>query len=344
MTRRTALLSVPSLLGAAKTRTRKAAEKLVKPPRLQPGDTIGIVSPSTQVTDPDRLQLAEKTVEYFGLKPKWAASVRTHRAQDVATVDERVADLHQMFSDSEVKGIFCLRGGYGAGQLLDDIDYDVVRSNPKIFVGYSDITALHLALNKFAGLVTFHGPVVLSDFTPYTQDCFRRALFGSEPLGVLANPADANRVRPAHTTRTVRNGSATGRLIGGNLTLISCLMGTPYEIDTQERIFFTEDVGEEPYRIDRMLTQLRLARKLENSAGIIFGECFECGPSDYKPSFAWNRTLGEVLDDRFTGIERPVLSGLTIGHTADQLTLPLGVRATLDADKATLTVEEAATA
>jgi muramoyltetrapeptide carboxypeptidase len=342
MTRRTALFSAASLLGA-NMRNRKPAQSLVKPARLKAGDTVGIISPSTQVTDPDRLQLAQNTIEYFGLKPKWARSVRSHRAQDVATVAERVDDLHEMFRDTEVKGVFCLRGGYGAGQLLDDIDYDLVRKNPKIFVGYSDITALHLALHKFAGLVTCHGPVVLSEFTPYTQDCFRRALFGTEPLGVLANPVDANRLRPAHETRTVRSGSATGRLMGGNLTLISCLMGTPYEIETAKRVFFTEDVGEEPYRIDRMLTQLRLARKLQDAAGIVFGECFQCGPNDYKPSSAWNRTLGEVLDDRLMDLGKPVLSGLTIGHTADQLTLPLGVTATLDADKATLTVEEAAT-
>lgn len=343
MTRRTALSSVSALFSVAKAWSRKPVQSLIKPSRLRPGDTIGIVSPSTQVTDPDRLQLAQKTVEYFGLKSKWGKSVRTHRAQDIATVPERVADLHAMFEDPDVKGIICLRGGYGSGQLLNDIDYDLVRKNPKIFIGYSDITALHLALHKFAGLVTFHGPVLLSEFSPYTQDCFRRALFENEPLGVLTNPRDPNLLRPAHSTRTVHSGTAKGRLVGGNLTLISSLMGTPYEIETEGQILFTEDVGEEPYRIDRMLTQLRLARKLQHAAGIVFGECFECSPNDYKPSFAWNRTLGEVLDDRFMDVDVPVLAGLTIGHTADQLTLPLGVMSTLDAGKATLTIEESAT-
>jgi muramoyltetrapeptide carboxypeptidase len=131
--------------------------------------------------------------------------------------------------------------------------------------------------------------------------------------------------------------------MGGNLTLISTLMGTPFEIDTKDKLFFTEDVGEEPYRIDRMLTQLRLAGKLNTAAGIVMGECLDCRPNDYKPSFAWNLTFGEVLDDRFQGVTAPVLSGLTIGHTADQLTLPLGIQSTLDADKGQLIVEEPAT-
>ena len=346
VTRRSALSSLcaggASIMKVSAAPRRKP--EILKPAVLKAGDTVGIISPSTQVTDPDKLALAQKTVEYFGLKARWAKSVRGHRAQGVATVAERVEDLHDMFGDTDVRAVFCIRGGYGASQLLADIDYEVIRKNPKIFIGYSDITALHLAIHKMTGLVTFHGPVLLSEFTPYTLDFYRRALFNTAPLGSLTNPTDANVLRPAHTLRTIHGGSTRGRLIGGNLTLISTLMGTPYEIETKDRIFFTEDVGEEPYRIDRMLTQLRLARKLHDSAGIVFGECHECGPSDYKPSFAWNMTFGEVLDDRFAGVQAPVLSGLTIGHTADQLTLPIGVEATLDADKGTLTIDESATA
>ncbi len=342
MTRRKALLAIPGL-SATSALTAQSQPELIKPAVLRKGDMVGIVSPSTQVTDPDKLQLAQRTVEYFGLKSKWGRSVRNHRAQDISTVAERVEDLHQMFSDPDVRAIFCIRGGYGASQLVADLDYNLIQSHPKILVGYSDITALHLAIHQKTGLVTFHGPVLLSEFTPYTLDCYQRALFSAEPLGLLTNPHEANALRPSHNLRTVRGGSAHGRLVGGNLTLISTLMGTPFEIQTKDKIFFTEDVGEENYRIDRMLTQLRLAHKLQDAAGIIFGECRDCGPSDYKPSFAWNLTFGEVLDDRFAGMKTPVLSGLTIGHTADQLTLPLGVAATLDADKGTLNIEESAT-
>jgi muramoyltetrapeptide carboxypeptidase len=342
MTRRKALFCLPAAGASGFAATNTESRELVKPPALRAGDTVGILSPSTQVTDPDRLQMAQRTVDYFGLKARWGKSVRSHRAQDVATVSERVDDLHGLFKDSDVRAIFCIRGGYGACQLLADLDYELIRRNPKIFVGYSDITALHLAFQRKAGLVTFHGPVLLSEFSPYTQANFRKALFDKVALGSLANPVETNVLRPNHPVRTIRSGTARGRLTGGNLTLISTLMGTPYEIETEQRLFFTEDVGEEPYRIDRMLTQLRLAGKLKVVAGIMFGECHECSPNDYKPSFAWNRTFGVVLDDRLQDVGVPVLSGLTIGHTGDQLTLPLGVMASLDADKAILNVEEAA--
>jgi muramoyltetrapeptide carboxypeptidase len=174
-------------------------------------------------------------------------------------------------------------------------------------------------------------------------ETYKRALFDTAPLGKLTNPPESNALRPNHTLRAIQGGVASGRLIGGNLSLISELMGTPYEIETLHRILFTEDVGEEAYRIDRMLTQLRLANKLQQAEGIIFGECRDCGPNDFKPSFAWTMTLGEVLNDRLGHLGRPVLTGLTIGHTPDQLTLPLGVQATLDADRGTLTIEESAT-
>ena len=340
MTRRTA---VGSLLAIGTATGSIESPESIKPPVLRAGDTAGIISPSTQVTDPEKLDLAARTLNYFGLKPKWAKNVKTHRAQGVATVQERAEDLHSMFRDPEVKAVFCIRGGYGASQLLDHIDYGLIASNPKIFIGYSDITALHLAIRKRTGLITFHGPVLLSQFTPYTQDCFRRALFQKGALGPLGNPKDENVLRPAHRLRTIKPGRASGRLTGGNLTLISTLMGTPYEIDTKGSVFFTEDVGEEPYRIDRMLTQLLLAGKLKEAAGTVFGECLDCRPNDYKPSSAWNLTFGEVLDDRFSGIATPVFSGLTIGHTDDQLTLPLGVHATVDADQCQLIIEESAT-
>ncbi|MCA1815251.1 MAG: LD-carboxypeptidase, partial [Acidobacteria bacterium] len=200
---------------------------------------------------------------------------------------------------------------------------------------------MHLAILRHAGLVTFHGPIVLSSFTDYTQQNFRRALFDTRPPGKLTNPAESNALRPEHPLRTIRGGTATGQLVGGNLSLVTALMGTPYEIETRGRVLFLEDVGEEPYRIDRMLSQLRLAGKLDQAAAVVFGECSECQPNDYKPSFAWDSTLGEVLDNILGGLRVPVFTGLTIGHTSDQLTLPLGVQATLNADEKTLELKEA---
>jgi muramoyltetrapeptide carboxypeptidase len=315
-------------------------QPLLRPRRLKPGDTVALISPATPVADPDKLQLAERTLKYFGMRVKWGKHVGKKSGYFGSSVDERLDDLHTMFRDPEVNAVCAIRGGYGCGQLLDRMDYDLIRRHPKIFLGYSDITAMHLAIHKHAGLVTFHGPVPLSAFSEYTQKHFRAALLESKPLGSLTNPAEANQLRPEHTLRTIRPGRASGRLIGGNLTLISATMGTPYEIDTRGAILFLEDIGEEPYSIDRMLTQLRLAGKLAAAAGIIFGECTDCSPSDYKPFVQAGFSLGEVLDAILGNLKVPVLSGLTIGHTDDQLTLPLGVSATLDADKGTLEINE----
>ena len=313
---------------------------LLKARALKPGDTVGLITPSTYVSDPDRLALAERTIRYFGLKVEIGRHVRRRDGYLGGSVDERVADLHDMFRNPDIHAVFAIRGGYGSAQLLDRIDFDLIRRNPKVFLGYSDITALHLAIHKMTGLVTFHGPVTLSGFSDYTQKYFRQALFRTEPIGAVTNPPDDNRLRPAHLLRTIRPGTARGPLIGGNLTLISSTMGTPYEIDTRGRILFLEDVGEEPYSIDRMLTQLRLAGKLREAAGVIFGECSDCRPREFQPSFESTFSLGEVLDNLLGDLKIPVLSGLTIGHTSDQLTLPLGVTASLNADTGELTIEE----
>lgn len=311
-----------------------AQAPLLKPPVLKAGDTVGLITPSTYVNDPDQIATAERTVQYFGLKMKMGRNVRKQTGYVGGTIAERVSDLHDMFRDPEVKAVFTIRGGYGSGQLLDNIDYDLIRRNPKIFIGYSDITAMHLAIHQKTGLVTFHGPVTLSKFTGYTQEHFRKALFDAKPIGTVTNPPSSDPLRPAHSLRTVKPGKARGRLIGGNLSLIASLMGTPYEIDTRGKILFIEDVDEQPYSIDRMLTQLRLAGKLRNAAGIIFGECLDCKPRDYKPSFNSTFSLGQVVDNILGELNIPVLSGLTIGHTEDQLTLPLGMMAALDADRA----------
>jgi muramoyltetrapeptide carboxypeptidase len=315
--------------------------KLIRPKALRAGDTVGLITPSSYVSDPDRLALAERTARFFGLVPKFGKNVRKRGGYLGGTVEERLDDMHAMFRDPDVKAVFAIRGGYGAAQLLDRIDYDLIRSHPKIFLGYSDITALHLAIQKLAGLVTFHGPITLSRFTPYTQMYFRKALFETEPIGRVTNPPDSDALRPGHALRTVRPGRSRGQLIGGNLTLISTTMGTPYEVQTSGRILFVEDVDEQPYSIDRMLTQLRLAGKLDAAAGVIFGECQDCRPRDFKPSYESTLSVGEVIDEILGRLRVPVLSGLTIGHTDDQLTLPLGVMAELDADKGELVIEEA---
>jgi muramoyltetrapeptide carboxypeptidase len=318
-----------------------APADLIRPKALQLGDTVGLITPATEVPDPDRIALAERTMNYFKLKMKRGRNVGKRFGTYRESVAARLDDLHTMFRDTEVKAVFCIRGGYGSQHLLDRIDYDLIRRNPKIFIGYSDITAMHLAINRHSHLVTFHGPIVLSRFTDYTQQYFRKALFETTPIGKVTNPPDSNELRPVHTLRTVHPGTASGPLTGGNLSLISSTLGTPYEIETRGRILFLEDVEEQAYSIDRMLTHLRLAGKFEGVAGVIWGECQDCGPRDFQPSTALPFSVGEVVDNILGELKVPVLSGLTIGHTNDQLTLPLGVAATLDATAGTLEIKEA---
>ena len=339
MQRRSFLFSSAAALGAGGAAGPPA---LVKPKPLRAGDTVALITPSTYVSSPDSLQLAKQTVEYFGLKWKLAPNAGKRIGYLGGTVEERVNDLHAAFADPEVKAVFCIRGGYGSAMLLDKIDYALVRSHAKIFVGYSDITALHLGLHQQAGMVTFHGPIVLSSFSDYTLAHFRRALFDPNPLGVLKNPPEERPFRPKHPLRTLKGGRGTGPLTGGNLTLISTTMGTPWEIQTDGKLLFLEDVDEQPYSMDRMLTHLRLAGKFRHIQGLILGQCQDCTPRDYKPAFESTFSLGEVYDNILGDLKVPILAGLTIGHTEDQLTLPLGVRATLDADAGTLTVEEEA--
>ena len=342
MERRNFLVGIGAGITLATTATaaQKKSVELIKPRKLKLGATIGLLTPATPTTDPDRLDAAHRALKYFGFSVKVGKNVGHRAGYFGSSPAARLDDLHTMFRDTEVNAVFALRGGYGSQHLLDGMDFDLIRKNPKIFLGYSDITAMHLAINKHSGLVTFHGPNMLSEFTEYTQQNFRRAMFEAKPLGLLKNPEEKNQIRPKHHIRTIKAGKATAPIIGGNLTLISTLMGTPYEVDVRGKIFLIEDIGEEPYRIDRMLTQLKLAGKFREAAGVIVGECVDCGPSDYKPSTGSNFSLGEVLDEHLGKLNVPVFYGLTFGHTDDQLTLPLGVMATMDANQGTLEIKE----
>lgn len=314
--------------------------RLIKPPALKPGDTVSCITPSTFVANPESKLQAERIITALGLKPKFGRNTGKRWGYLGGTVDERVADLHEAFRDPETKAVFCVRGGYGAAMLLDRLDYNLIRRHPKILLGYSDITALHLAIHQTARLVTLHGPTVLDPFNQFTYNLLRRALFEAKPLGELKNPPESNPLRPLHPVRTLRGGQATGPLIGGNLTLISTTMGTPWEIRTEGRILFLEDVAEQPYSMDRMLTQLRLAGKFNGIRGLMLGECSDCRPREFRPAFESTLSLPEVYDHVLADLEVPVVSGLVFGHTEDQFPLPLGVDATLDADRATITVHE----
>ncbi|HXU45778.1 MAG TPA: LD-carboxypeptidase [Thermoanaerobaculia bacterium] len=310
----------------------------VKPRRLAEGDTVGMILPATLEFEPSLIDLGREQLEALGLKVKIGAHARDKVGSFAGTDRDRAADIHSMFADPDVRGILCYAGGWGTPRLLPLLDFDLVRRNPKVLVGYSDVTALLNAIRQETGLVTFHGPVAASNLQPYTVDHLRRAVMSTEPLGVLANPEKEpdELVNRTWRTRAIRGGKARGRLAGGNLTLVSSLMGTPWQVDTQGAILLLEDIREAPYRIDRMLTQLALGGAFERVAGVAFGYCTECTAEG--PSFS----VEEILNDRFAALGVPVLSGLAFGHLKKMLTLPLGLEATLDADAGTLEIPEAA--
>jgi muramoyltetrapeptide carboxypeptidase len=283
-----------------------------------------------------------RVLENQGFRVALGVNLRARRGYLAGPDAGRAEDLNQAFADPDVRGILCARGGYGAGRILDLVDYAAVRQDPKVFVGYSDITALHLALARRTGLVTFHGPGVESlgeKLTRFTLESFLRAVTATKPLDVL--PLPEGQTLP----RVLAAGRATGPLAGGNLSLIAGLMGTDYELDARGRVLLLEDMGEQPYRVDRMLCQLALAGKLSQAAGVVVGEMVDCearpdapGPEPQPTSL----TLEEALADHLAGLGRPVISGLPCGHGRDKWTLPLGVVATVDGYKARLVIEEAA--
>jgi muramoyltetrapeptide carboxypeptidase len=351
MTTRRRLIQGASLsAGAALVSPMRAVSRLatpssrpmVKPRALVPGDTLGLVAPSSYVWDLWKLEtIAMRLETALGVHCRFGKNVKARHGYMAGTERERIEDLHAMFADRSVAGIVAVEGGYGTERLVDRIDYDLIRRNPKVFLGYSDITGLHLAFNRRAGLVTFHGPVATSSLPAWTLANLKRALFDSAPIGELSNPPEEDPLSPQFPLHTIVAGRAVGPTAGGNLTLISTTMGTPYEIEAKGKILFLEDTGEAPYRIDRMLTQLKLAGKLAECAGIVWGTCTECTPA--RSTFEVNLSIPELLEEILGDLGKPALAGLVFGHTKEKSVLPLGVMAELDAGAKKVTVVEAAT-
>jgi muramoyltetrapeptide carboxypeptidase len=317
---------------------RRAGLPFLKPRRLAPGDTVGMVLPATLAFEASTLDAGREQLEALGFRVKPGAHVRARHGYFAGTDRERAADLVDLFADDEVQGIICFSGGWGSPRLLPFLDFERIRRHPKVFVGFSDITALLNAIHQETGLVTFHGPMAGSNLRPWTVEQLRRAVQSTAPLGTFANPPkeEDELINRAYRPVALRGGKARGRLVGGNLTLLTSLMGTPWEVDTAGAILLLEDTDEALYRIDRMLTQLALGGKLDGVAGVVFGFCSDC-PAD-GPSFS----LEEILRDRLEPLGVPVLQGLAFGHIPKMLTLPIGLPATLDADAGTLTFDEAA--
>lgn len=304
--------------------------------KLKLGDTIGLIAPSGAVRTEGTIERAIAETERMGFKVKLGESVGKKYGYLSGTDEVRARDVNRMFADDEVDAIVCLRGGYGAMRILDQLDYDMIAKHPKIFMGFSDITALHIALLQRCGLVTFHGPMPTADWADkamndFSRESMYRALMHAMPMGSLANP-------PEYPMTSVNPGQAEGRLVGGNLMLIVSSLGTPWELDTKGRILFIEEIGEHTYCVDRMLTQLRLAGKLDDCAGVVFGNFANC-TIEYP---AFGLSLEEIIRDVVAPCGKPVFTGLRCGHCTPKLTLPLGAMCRMDADECSLTVLESA--
>lgn len=327
---------------ATSLRTSGAAElprgrELAKPRRLSPGNTVALIAPGSGLK-PDSFERAVKNLESIGLTVKVGRHARGADGLFSATESERVEDLHAAFSDPEVSGVWCARGGTGAQNLLPRVDFSLLARQPKVFVGFSDITALLTAITQQCGFVTFHGPVAATSFSDYSKEHLIAATMRvTAPYAIEVAPANREKKSDLYAVRTLTPGKARGRLVGGNLTALASLCGTPWSLGGLEgKILFLEDVDEPPRKIERMLTQLRQAVDWRGLAGVAFGVCDGCVPDEKTPS----PTTLDVIRSHVAGLGVPAVYGLSIGHLHDQCTLPIGVEAELDADRATITLLE----
>jgi muramoyltetrapeptide carboxypeptidase len=303
--------------------------------RLQKGEVIGLIAPAGVLDMEESITITREIFEALGFKVKEGKHIRNRYGHLAGTDQERIADIHQMFSDREIKAIVCIRGGSGTSRLLDRLDYGMIAKNPKILLGYSDITALIMALYAKTGLVTFHGAVGISTWTNKVAKSFEAQFVHNAPA-LFVNPVDKGDhiVQYKERITTWHPGQAEGILLGGNMTVLTGLCASPYLPDFKDTILFLEEVDENIERIDRMFCQLKLAGILSVIKGFVFGKCTGCGPSGGYGSL----TLEQVFSDYIVPLHIPAYSGAMIGHIADQFILPVGVRVRIDADRGTIEV------
>ena len=303
---------------------------MLKPKALNLGDCIGIISPSSPV----KQKVFEEGLKYLyslGFKVK-VGKYALEKSQGflAGSQEQRLDDLHQMFQDATIHAIFCSRGGHGSLSLLDQIDYDLIKRNPKIFLGYSDVTALHIAIGQKSGLITFHGPMVsdlIENAPEYNKCMLKRCIMHPNPIGKICQPKNSEGIQ------VIYSGTVTAKLTGGNLSLICSTLGTEFEMDCKKKILMIEEVGEPSYKIHRMLAQLALSGKLSQAAGFIIGEFHHCTEDEQYP-------LGAILKDVLIPYKKPTIYGVKCGHGEYKTTLPLGCIVTINGD--TLIIEEKA--
>ncbi len=326
----------------------------IKPPRLNYGDTIGIVAPASAPPDPKAIDRSMEAIEKLGFKPKLAANARRRWGFLAGSDRERAGDLMNMFMDRKVNAIVCARGGYGTARLLPLLDYGRIRAHAKVFIGYSDITSLHCAFLVKANLISFHGPMLNSDFIKddfpdFTLRSFLRTLMEPEAAGsILSTPRGERREAKlrgrvnGEDISILRSGRATGQLIGGNLSILCATLATPYQPSFKKKILFLEDLDEVPFRFDRMLTHLLNAGLLQQVAGVAIGINKNCIDPKAKGCKEYRQTVEDVFKERLAPLKVPVVLGLPFGHVPMNATLPVGVKATLDGINGDLLIEESA--
>jgi len=308
----------------------------IKPGAISKNATIGVISPASRPLDDDVYQEGIRYLKKLDYRVVESEHVLNQRGYLAGPDADRVADLNSMFRDPEIDAIICSRGGYGTPRIIDQVDYEAIRANPKILVGYSDITALQLAIWQQTGLVTFSGPMVAVEMgrgiLPFTEQSFWKVLTSIEPLGTLGYPPDKAPV-------LFHPGKAEGPLLGGCLSLINVLLGTPYCPDFRGAILLIEDIDEEPYRVDRYLAQLKLAGILNQVAGIVVGQFLDCEPGEPEKPYL---ELPEIFEDYFGPLNIPIITRFAYGHGKIKHTLPIGIPVVLDGDNGLLTITESA--
>ena len=287
--------------------TQVQQNQKIKPKRLKKEDTIALVTPGSYISE-EELRDSVKNLETLGFQVVYDNSILDRNGYFSSKDEIRAEELMKMFSRKDVDGIVCARGGYGCARVLPLLDYDVIKNNPKVLIGYSDVTALLCGIYSKTGLICFHGPVGISTFNEFSTDYLKDVLIFPRDRLELISVSEEDNSEPV----TIRSGKAEGELVGGNLSLIVSLVGTEYDINTENKIIFLEETTEEPYRIDRMLTQLLMAGKFNNVAGIALGVFDNCEPKKEDPSFEYSFSLMEVLFDRLSGLGIPVVYGLII--------------------------------
>jgi muramoyltetrapeptide carboxypeptidase len=319
--------------------TAESKVNRIKPKRLKTGDTLGLIAPASAVAD-DIIQRAVANLEGLGFKVRLGKNLSARNGYLAGSDQQRVDDLNWAFSDTEVDAVWCVRGGYGATRILPQVDFKMIRKNPKIFIGYSDITALHLSIYQKTGLVTFHGPVGNSDYSDFTKPYVWKLL--TEPSDTLElKNSEENLAKDSNLFKleTLREGTARGKLVGGNLSLLSAMVGTPFALKSLKgKILFLEDIEERPYRVDRMLTQMLQSVDFTECAGIALGVFEGCNPNANESSLS----LMECFKDRLGHLKVPIIYGLSFGHIRNQYTLPYGIEAELNTQKASITLLESA--